>query len=142
LNINKCYFKRLLKFVTSNCYLFQNSSIYKQIKGDPQGNASSSMLASLFLSNYKNFDNINKGTLLYRYIDDIIVFSKTNFEPPDVYPDYLELIKSSNKTNNVNFLVNQLPIFMLKETTTKQLSANFTTLVYIKMSSEIRLLIT
>jgi len=36
LNIKPCYFKRLLNFVTKNCYYLQNNTIYKQITAVPQ----------------------------------------------------------------------------------------------------------
>ena len=104
LDFNKGQFKSLLNFVTNNCFLYQNNTIYKQIKGVPQGSPSSSQLANMFLSNFETVENIEDNMLLYRYIDDIIIFSKNPIDTPSFYPNYLELIKSNNNSNNINFL--------------------------------------
>jgi len=104
LNINLSHFKSLLKFVTYNCYLFQNRIFYIQTKGVPQGSASSSILANLYLFYYEKNYNKNNDYMLFRYIDDVIIFSKNNIDIPSFYPINLELIKSSNNTKNVNYL--------------------------------------
>ena len=104
LNIKASYFKKLLNFVTKNCYLLQNNTIYKQVKGVPQGGPSSSVLANLYLHFFEiNYINDNDFRL-YRYIDDIIIFSNNDIETPSFYPQNLELIKSNSNSQNVNFL--------------------------------------
>jgi len=104
LSINLSHFKSLLKFVTFSCYLFQNSTFYVQTVGVPQGSASSSILANLYLFYYEHNYNKDNDYLLYRYIDDVIIFTYTNIDTPSFYPKNLELLKSSNDTKNVNFL--------------------------------------
>ena len=99
-------FKKLLKFILYNQYISQGNSIYKLNKGIPQGGISSTILANLYLHFYEIQQTFNSH-VMYRFIDDIIIFKVNNYGPMlnfQFYPHNLQLIENVYTSTWINFL--------------------------------------
>ena len=98
-------FNALLNLVLQNNYISFNKKYYKQIKGIAMGSISSPTIANLYLSILEdNFLIIHRPFLYKRYLDDIFIVVKKDFNINilNLYFENLKLILSSS--NYVNFL--------------------------------------
>jgi len=103
-----CNIKKWLNLVdlcVFNNILYNGISFVKQSKGIPMGTSYSSAFANLFLHFYENKYFLNSNIIIFRYIDDLLVYNCDNFSDifKDIYPDVLNLKKTSND-NIINFL--------------------------------------
>ena len=75
-----------------------NSKLYHQESRIAQGDCSSCMLVDLFLCHYEKHFTTNNNIHLYRYVDDIIIFSASHSKClfPVKYPSYLNLTKKNS----------------------------------------------
>jgi hypothetical protein len=98
-------FNKILNLILQNNYISFNKKFYKQIKGVAMGSISSPTIANLYLSILEdNFLVIHRPFLYKRYLDDIFIIVKKNFNINilNMYFENLKLILSSS--NVVNFL--------------------------------------
>ena len=98
-------FNSLLNLILQNNYISFNNKYYKQIKGIAMGSISSPTIANLYLSILEDkFLIIHRPFLYKRYLDDIFIVVKKDFNIDilNLYFENLKLILSSS--NIVNFL--------------------------------------
>jgi hypothetical protein len=98
-------FNSILYLILQNNYISFNKKYYKQIKGIAMGSISSPTIANLYLSILEdNFLIIHRPYLYKRYLDDIFIVVKKDFDINilNLYFENLKLILSSS--NIVNFL--------------------------------------
>jgi hypothetical protein len=98
-------FNMILNLILQNNYISFNNKYYKQIKGVAMGSISSPTIANLYLSILEDkFLVIHRPFLYKRYLDDIFIVVKRNFDINilNLYFCNLKLILSSS--NIVNFL--------------------------------------
>ena len=93
-NINADYFKTLTNFMTNNNYIIHSSK-----KEDVYP-------ADLFLCHCEKNFTITTNNHLYKYIDNIIIFSANHIKClfPVKYPSYFNLSKNILTNNCINFL--------------------------------------
>lgn len=111
-NLDAQYINTLTNFVLKHNYIFFNNTLFQQIKGLPQGNQSSSLLADLYLNFYEQ-SLVTNNFIMYRYIDDILILNLTNnpITVPVSYPSELELIENIPKhPKQIDFLDIQINI--------------------------------
>ncbi|GFW89848.1 hypothetical protein TNCV_2425051 [Trichonephila clavipes] len=101
-------FDILVNLVLKENFIAFDQNLYKQIKGLPQGGPASNCLANLrvYLHFFEIDHVVNDSYLIYRYIDDLIIFGKNSEYRPNItfYPDYLKLLKTNFNSNMVEFL--------------------------------------
>ncbi|GFY00884.1 retrovirus-related Pol polyprotein from transposon opus [Trichonephila clavipes] len=99
-------FDILVNLVLKENFIAFDQNLYKQIKGLTQGGQASNCLANLYLHFFEIDHVVNDSYLIYRYIDDLIIFGKNSEYKPNItfYPDYLKLLKTNFNSNRVEFL--------------------------------------
>ncbi|GFY20503.1 reverse transcriptase domain-containing protein [Trichonephila clavipes] len=105
-SMKKEKFDILVNLVLKENFITFDQNLYKQIKGLRQGGPASNCLANLYLHFFELDHVVNDSYLIYRYIDDIIIFGKNIEYKPNItfYPDYLKLLKTNFNSNMVEFL--------------------------------------
>jgi hypothetical protein len=105
-DIDEIKFKILTNLAIKENYIYYNGKLFQQINGITQGGPASNSLANLYLSYFESEIVNNSNCYLFRYIDDLIIFSRDiNYIPIiDFYPNYLNLILTNNTTLKAHFL--------------------------------------
>lgn len=128
-NANNIYtpeqIKQQVRILITNTYIQNGDTIRKQVLGLPMGTNPAPNLANIHLSWYESHHmdklmqegKLAEARLFYltfRYIDDILSIDTPNFEnhvktttnnvTSPIYPGYLELNKTSNNKEKVEFL--------------------------------------
>lgn len=112
--------KFMISYILNNSYTSYANVTYKQVKGVPQGNNASPLIADLtlsmieFLYSKNNPHSILRKTIRSRYMDDIIIFydSDNQFQEfVNIYPPELTL----NRTNTSDTQGEYLDLFIYKE---------------------------
>ncbi|CAF4045091.1 unnamed protein product [Rotaria sp. Silwood1] len=109
--------EKSLLLCLNNSFVQFNNKYYKQKQDLPIGNALSPLLADLYMDEYTktHLQQVNQSLKLWRYVDDILIITKTNKQQLENYVNEINNINSTirftseyEKNKSISFLDTKL----------------------------------
>lgn len=101
----------LIRYILENSFIKFKTDLLRQIKGIPQGNSASPLIADMTLAMFEFEylkENCSSNYSGFRYMDDILILHKVGYNVENlmnsVYPSELNLEKTNKNTHECEFL--------------------------------------